>query len=683
MRYILFIIISLPIIAIFVGVNTASASRGPVKSMAAVRTNTAPVIDGKIDDLCWSLANEATDFTDYKLERLAVEQTIVRVLYDDENLYISFECLEPDPNSIVAVERKYDQTLHEEDSATVRLDTFHDHRCTYIFAVNTLGTRYDAKMGLFDYRDDGTWGCDWTAACTVENDRWYAEMAIPISNMLFDRRDGITMGANFYRREKGLQERSYWCYRNSRARYPIEYGHLTNLDLANVRLNRKPAFETYGSATSDFENDSTKLSTGLDMSLKLSSELNSAFTINPDFGQVEADPDTIELRDTERFLRERRTFFREGSELFKTPLNIYYSRRFTDIDAGAKITGQGRDWTLGMLDVQGEIFRDDVPLTGNYHVGRYFHNVGENSHIGGIWANSARSDGRNFTGGMDARLYLDTTTSFTAQFLGLRDSEGIDTDGVIDHDAYGLSTSVSGGTNPLYWRAQFLDISRGFKPDLGYIPRRNIRGPGSYVRYSEYYDKGPFKSIGAISEIDVYENDNHDTVLRDFVEGAGVGLRNEIELWYIRSDKYHAPYQNYSDRIRVEYNEDVDVWDSVTGGVAKGVYEEEPYHEYSLEKPMRITDRLVTTLNGNYRVKEPVTGGRENIWLWRWVTQYNFVWNARIKFTAEETSEGRHNLTVLFSWPVKLNTDFYVMFNDYKIDGEEVSGAFVKLVYRF
>ena len=98
---------------------------------------------------------------------------------------------------------------------------------------------------------------------------------------------------------------------------------------------------------------------------------------------------------------------------------------------------------------------------------------------------------------------------------------------------------------------------------------------------------------------------------------------------------------------------------------------------------MRITDRLVTTLNGNYRVKEPVTGGRENIWLWRWVTQYNFVWNARIKFTAEETSEGRHNLTALFSWPVKLNTDLYVMFNDYKIDGEEVSGAFVKLVYRF
>lgn len=675
--------IALPALILLMHAHAGWAARGPLRSMKAVRTDSPPVIDGKIDEDCWSKAGVGTDFTDYKLERLAVEQTLVGVLYDDENVYFAFECLEPDPNSIVGVERKYDQSLREEDCVTIRLDTFHDHRCTYIFAVNTLGTRYDARMGLFDYYDDKTWGCDWTAACTVEKDRWYAEIAIPICNMLFDRRDGVTWGVNFYRREKGLQERSYWCYRNSRARYPIEYGHLTGLDLANVKLNRKPMFETYGSATSDFEDSSNKLSTGLDVSMKLSSELTSAFTINPDFGQVEADPDTIELRDTERFLTERRPFFREGNEIFGTPLNIYYSRRFADIDAGAKVTGQGRDWTLGLLDVQGEIVRDDIARTGNYHVGRFFSNIGENSHIGGIWANSAREDGSNFTGGMDARLFLDSTTSFTAQLLGLTDSEGIETDGIIDHDAYGLLTSFSGGTSPFYWRAGFLDISRGFKPDLGYIPRRNIRGPGSYLRYRQYYDKGPLKSFNAISEIKVYENDDHDTVLRDFMEGAGVGFHNEIELSYLRADRFHAPFQNYYDRIKVEYNEEVDIWDSISGSVAKGVYEEEPYYEYSVEKPMRITNRLVTTLNGNYRVSEPETGGQEDIWLWRWVTQYNFVWNARIKFTAEQTSEDRHNLTMLFSWPMAMNKDLYLLFNDYEIDGEKVRAAFVKMVYRF
>jgi len=97
---------------------------------------------------------------------------------------------------------------------------------------------------------------------------------------------------------------------------------------------------------------------------------------------------------------------------------------------------------------------------------------------------------------------------------------------------------------------------------------------------------------------------------------------------------------------------------------------------------MRITDRFVTTLNANYRVQQE--NGDEDIWLWRSVTQYSFPWNGIVKFTAEETSEGRHNLTLLFSWEkVKKNMDLYVLFNDYETDGEDVQAAFVKLVYRF
>jgi hypothetical protein len=659
----------------------AATERGPARSITAVRTDLPPVIDGQLDEACWSQAEAATDFTDYRIEQLAKQQTLVRVLYDDENIYIAFECVEPDPNGIVGVERKYDQSLREEDYVTVRLDTFHDHRCCYVFSVNTLGTRFDARMGLFDYYEDDTWGCEWTAASSVAEDRWFAEMAIPICNMLFEQKDAATWGVNFYRSDKSLSERSYWCYRNSRARYPNEFGHLTGLDLANVRLKRDPSYETYFSINSDLNESSNKLSTGLDMTLRLNSELTSAFTINPDFGQVEADPDTIELRDTERFLRERRPFFREGNELFGSPLNIYYSRRFVDIEAGGKMTGQGRDWAVGLLDVQGEIERDDKEFTGNYHVGRYIRNIGENSHIGGIWANSNRSDGMNITGGMDARLFLDNVTSFTAQFLGMRDSEGIETDGITDHDAYGLFSALSGGTRPVYWRLDYRDISRGFRPDLGYIPRRDIRGPGSYMRYREYYDEGMLKSVGAFSEIDIYENNDHETTLRDFVEGVGAGFRNEIEVWYIRSDSYHAPFQNRYDRIRVEYKEDVDIWDSVTASAAKGVYEEEPYKEYSLEKPFKITERMVSTFEGNYRVQEE--NGNEDIWLWRSVTQYTFPWNGRIKFTAEQTSEDRHNLTMLFSWPMKLDTDLYFLVNDYEVDGEEVRAAFFKIVYRF
>ncbi|MHC4284483.1 MAG: hypothetical protein ACYSWZ_16150 [Planctomycetota bacterium] len=98
---------------------------------------------------------------------------------------------------------------------------------------------------------------------------------------------------------------------------------------------------------------------------------------------------------------------------------------------------------------------------------------------------------------------------------------------------------------------------------------------------------------------------------------------------------------------------------------------------------MRITERLLSTFGGNFRIQEEEDGNEEDIWLWRWVTQYSFVWNGRIKFTAEQTSEDRHNLTMLFSWPMRKDMDLYVLLNDYTTDAEDVRAAFCKLVYRF
>ena len=151
-----------------------------------------------------------------------------------------------------------------------------------------------------------------------------------------------------------------------------------------------------------------------------------------------------------------------------------------------------------------------------------------------------------------------------------------------------------------------------------------FHGPRSFVRYRQNLATGPFKWVNAFSDIDFFEDDNHSTVLRDFYESGGVCLRNEVELWYSRSDSFHEPYQNWADRFRVEYNEDVDIWDSISVSFARGVYEEEPYKEYTIEKPARITDRVLTTINGNYRIKQRITGGDKRIWLWRWVTQYTF-----------------------------------------------------------
>jgi len=100
--------------------------------------------------------------------------------------------------------------------------------------------------------------------------------------------------------------------------------------------------------------------------------------------------------------------------------------------------------------------------------------------------------------------------------------------------------------------------------------------------------------------------------LRDFEERIGLCLRNKLKLWYMRGDKFHAPYHhNRYDHIGIELNKEVDIWDSISVSFEKGIYEEESYQGYAIEKPMRIDDWFVITINGDYRVKQPLEGGDE------------------------------------------------------------------------
>jgi hypothetical protein len=603
------------------------------------------------------------------------------VAYDQTHLYVSFECLEPDPNRIIAVERKYDRDLWDDDYVHVRLDTFHDYRSAYVFTVNALGTRHDMRIGL--YGADDSWGCHWEAAASITADRWYVEIAIPIANLLFDPQQASTWGLNFGRSERGIQERSWWSFQDSNGGDPRHFGRLTGLDLQQIPISYRPQIETYVSNTTDTRSGSTKFATGADAAVRLNANLTSAFTLHPDFGQVEADPDTIELRDTERFLDERRPFFREGSELFQTPINIYYTRRFAKIDGGAKMTGQGKDWTLGLVDVYGEINRANQELTGNYNAGRLVHYLGSDSHVGGIWTVADRSNGTNIVGGMDTTQYLDSTTRFSAQALGLYDSLGIETDGMMDNDGYAAIAELSGGTKPLWWGMDLRDISRGFKPDLGFIRRRNVRGPSARLNYRQDFQNSPFTWFRVFADTQLYEDDNHDTILRDYGGRVGTAIHNYIEVWYRRSDDYHAPYHNWSESLNIELNEEIDYWNSIDVGVERGQFNEDLFKEYWINKPQRLTDRLVTEFEGNFRTWDHMDPAEEDEeWLVRSITTYHFTWGSRLKFTAEKTSQGRHNITNLFSWPVNDAIDFYVLYNDYQQDEEKVSEVFVKGVYK-
>ena len=298
-----------------------------------------------------------------------------------------------------------------------------------------------------------------------------------------------------------------------------------------------------------------------------------------------------------------------------------------------------------------------------------------------MWANSSRDNGNNITGGVDTRLFLNHDTYFTAQLLGMNDDEGIETDGKVDRSSAAFYSSIRGGSKPYEWRVSYQDIGRGFEPDLGFIPRKDIHGPSTELRYWEDLETGPLKWVSARSNVRFYENHNGKTTLRDFDESIGWSYRNEMEFWLGHGDRFHASFQNRYNRARVGYNR-IDQWRSIVGTYEKGVFEEVDYDEFSLEKPVKISNRMTTTVRGNYRTTHPDEGDQE-AWLWRWVTEYVFVWEGRVKLTAEETSEDRSNLTLLFSWPVRQEMDIYLVLNDIENEGQTEEGAFTKLVYRF
>ena len=666
----------------------------PDKEVKAVRTDTPPVIDGELDDAVWEKAPLLTDFVDTRLDKVALpeHQTFARVLYDDEYIYIGVEMMQ-DPETIIATVRKYDRfVLRFEDYIQVGFDTFFSRKEAYLFLVSPLGVRWDARDSVFGRNE--SWDADWEAKTTIKEDRWIAEMRIPIGVMHHNRADDVTWGFNLRRQKRQANVPSHWNYdpgagvprRVMGPKFIADFGLLTGLDLANSVVRAAPEFETYVSSTVTREEGDVDaiFSTGLEMSLRLSPNLISSFTINPDFGQVEADTDTIELRDTERFLPERRTFFNEGAELLRGPVNVYNSRRIIDIELGAKISGNGKRWSMAALDVQGESTRSGQ---ANFLVTRATFDATDDLQLGGTWVSALRGNGYNVVFGPDARLDLTPTTTWTTQFLQEfdKDDKAIDDLGnetINRKSEHSFYTELSGGSEPFFWELEFEKITEEFNPDLAFIQRQDVIGPTVELTYREQVESGPVEGYDARVQLRHYENHDGETVLRDRFGMAGVDFRNNVDVRVFFSDNFRRPYDNTNVGVRSDYNRQNRLR-SVGATISKGEFEDVPFTELNLQKPYGIGNRFTGDFTGSIRRESPDGEDSDSIWLARLVNEYTFAWEGRVKLTLEQSSEDRYNRTLLFAYEDVANWDFYFVLNDILSDDIVTRGIFTKAVYRF
>jgi hypothetical protein len=418
---------------------------------SAARAPSAPVIDGLPGDAAWADAPVIDQFLEYEPNEGAETRfrTEARVLYDDRNLYVLVRMFDPAPDSIVSQLARRDARVYSEHIKLV-IDSYNDGRTAYQFALNPAGVKRDFYVHG-DVNEDPSWDAVWDGEATIDSLGWTAEFRIPLSQIRFANRPEHTWGLMIVRDVARTGARISWpLYRRNQQGYVSQAGEITGIrDLPSPRrLEISPYLVTKNVTVPEpggFAHE-TKFTGGADLKYGLASNLTLDATINPDFGQVEADPAVLNLSAFETFFEERRPFFLEGTGIFSFRVNcgdidsgctgLFYSRRIgrapqlggiypdqtnplaTTIVGAAKLTGRlSNGLSIGLIDAvtqeeHGPLDQTIEPRT-NYAVARVQQDLNDGqSGIGLMLTGVNRqldefSDGylrqNAYAGGVDAR----------------------------------------------------------------------------------------------------------------------------------------------------------------------------------------------------------------------------------------------------------------------------------------
>ena len=355
-------------------------------SARAVRAPLAPTIDGLPNDEVWQLAAPITEFVEFdpnegKAPRYRTE---ARVAYDARNFYVFIRMYDEEPQRILKLLARRDIRTAS-DQVKIIIDSYHDRRSGYEFAVNPAGVKRDYSISN-DGNEDDAWDGVWDAATTVDSLGWTAEFRIPLSQLRYAQSASNTFGFGIWRDIDRYRERVSWpLYKRNVAGLSSQLGEVSGLTglAAPRRLEMSPYLVTKNVTLPDGPTDfkhQQRITGGLDLKYGLSSNITLDGTVNPDFGQVEADPAVLNLTAFETFFQERRPFFIEGAGLLNFSINCYavndcgsenlfYSRRIgrspqlgiaygdgasptgTTILGAAKVTGRTPGgFSLGVLN---------------------------------------------------------------------------------------------------------------------------------------------------------------------------------------------------------------------------------------------------------------------------------------------------------------------------------------------
>ncbi len=543
----------------------------PRPSLEARRAATPIVLDGSLDDAAWAAADSTRGFFYESIPNqgtLSSERTVVRVLYDDEHLYIGAAMYDSQAEALVSAGMEQDFATQDSDIFGFALDTYLDRQNAFLFAVNPAGALFDAQAFNDQQSVNRAWEGEVEVSTAIYDWGWVAEVAVPMTTLRFREVEGVqSWGLNFSRRIRRISEDSSWAplprqfrvYKMSRA------GTLTSLQGLDQGRNLWVKPFVNGVRTDGWRTSSPgeKVEGGFDLKWGVTPQLTLDLTALTDFSQVEVDEQQINLTRFSLFFPEKRDFFLENEGIFSFqdarvrnfrtgsgPQNfrLFHSRRIglsadrapVPIAGGARLTGRVGGYAIGLLNMQ---TRDDPGSPGeNFSVVRLRKNILGSSDIGFMFVNregtgASVADSYNRSIGADMNLRLAGGRMLLNSYFAATDEPDVTGDRVTGAFEVAWRDPV--------WSASMLlkTVGDSFNPGVGFVGRRGIRQ--GFVTLGAH----PQPSIPRVREINPYVDVNLFSdpgwalESREIKPGLGISFLDSSVLTF----EYSASYERLAE----------------------------------------------------------------------------------------------------------------------------------------
>ena len=460
-------------------------------------------LDGDLSKPEWSGAAVIPDLVEDSPNPMAANpyHTEVRLLRDDDHLYVAVHAVDPDPENVQTHTLQREGSQDSDDHMSIVISTFGDHRYAYVFRVNFGGARQDGLLSIGSSNVDFSWDGIWNAKSRKTPVGWDLEIAFNTRSMQFDP-NSDQWGFNILRYMRRNDYDLVWFARPL-AGSVFDIQHIGEIEgMAGMQQGGNWQLSPYVLARHDQLNPGDKsVEAGGEVKYNFTPQLAGTLTVNTDFAQTEADAQQINLTRFSLFFPEKRNFFLDGQSLFAFnggPLNgdlnggfiPYYSRTIglvngltVPIDEGAKLIGRAGDLSLGVLDANMGSAQG-VPAT-NLAVGRFAYALGDDWQVGTLLTRgNPEGLGQSSFAGFDAGWH-------TSSFLGdqnlvatgwAADSSGASTPG----QTKGWGFDVNFPNIYWYWEAQVNVFGDAFDPALGFLPRPGTR---QYFEVVDWYPR--------------------------------------------------------------------------------------------------------------------------------------------------------------------------------------------------